>query len=275
MNSRVAIDCIAPRVVSQDADQDFRRLCLEMGRDPDDPWLGQYVAYEWESMRHIAARFFDEQAQPSVFEFGCNIGATAVVLAQLGAKVTAVDIDVRMVEIARANARRYGVDDRITFSVMEDSTRLPYAPETFDHIVCNSVLEYVDSVLLAGVEAELQRVLRVAGLLLVTSTSNRLWPREVHSHSWVSNYLPRGFDRWFGTRERGVFPWQITSGFTELRNEDLEDHCRYYLQAKARMGARRWKVMVLGALATLTRLIRVTPGLLTPSIAVTLRKSGR
>lgn len=265
----------APRVVSPEADAAFRRLCRESGRNPDDPWLGQYVDYEWGHVRYVVEGIVDRQAHPAVFEFGCNVGATAVVLAQLGAMVTAADIDPQIVKLARANARRYGVDDRITITTITDSTRLPYADETFDHIVCNSVLEYVDPDLLREVGRELNRVLQPGGTVLVLSTSNRLWPREVHSRRWISNYLPRALDHWFGARERGVFPWQITGGFDELRNADLEDCCHQYLRAKANMGTGRWKVAVLRAFAALGRIVRVTPGLLTPSIAVTFRKPER
>lgn len=265
----------APRIVSPEADEEFRQLCRDSGRNPDNPWMGRYVDYEWGHVRYVLDGIFDRQEHPAVFEFGCNVGATAVVLAQLGATVTAADIDPQIVELARANARRYGVDDRVTITRIEDSTQLPYADETFDHLVCNSVLEYVDPDELREVERELSRVLRPGGTVLVTGTSNRLWPREVHSQSWISNYLPRAFDRWLGTRERGVFPWQITGGFDGLCNADLDDRCGQYLRSKANMGTGQWKVAVLRALSALGRIVGVTPGLLTPSIAVTLRKPQR
>ena len=275
VNGKAAFGPAAPCVVSPEADAAFRRLCRELGRNPDDPWLGQYVDYEWRHVRYVVEGIVDQHSHPVVFEFGCNVGATAVVLAQLGALVTAADIDPQMVELARVNARRYGVDNRVTIATITDSADLPYADETFDHIVCNSVLEYVDPKLLCDVERELNRVLRPGGTLLVIGTSNRLWPREVHSRSWNSNYLPRALDRWFGARERGVFPWQITGGLDELRNADLEDRCRQYLRAKANMGTTRWRLAILRAFAALGRIVRITPGMLTPSIALTLRKPER
>jgi SAM-dependent methyltransferase len=45
-----------------------------------------------------------------VLEFGCNVGGSAVVLAQLGGQIAALDMDANVVEVARRNARRFGVD---------------------------------------------------------------------------------------------------------------------------------------------------------------------
>lgn len=262
----------APQIVSQSANDAFREKCEELGRDADDPWLDGYVNYEWAHVRFAASSLFAQQARPTVFEFGCNVGATAVVLAKMGAAVTAVDIDSQFVDIARLNAQRYGVDSAVKFASIIDSTELPFANESFDHLVCNSVLEYVSPELLMAVERELGRILRPGGTVLITGTSNRLWPREVHSRRWFSNYVPRVFDRWLGERQRGVFPWQLTGGFGGMQNADLEDHCRHYLWAKQMMGTGRWKIMLLGALAKVGRIAGVTPGLVSPSIAVSLRK---
>jgi SAM-dependent methyltransferase len=261
-----------PAVVDSEADAHFRGLVREIGRDPDDPWIGGYVDYEWAHGRHIY------EAVPgsmigSVLEFGCNYGATAIVLAALGADVTAVDVDETSLRIARANAARYGVGQRIRFVYCADSARLPFTDGMFQSIVCNSVLEYIEPHDLQQVQRELNRVLVPGGLLFVTGTSNRLWPRELHSRRWLVNYLPIFLDRILGVDwQRGVAPWSVRSGFGRYDNIDWTDQGRAYLDARARVSGSVARMALLRSANRLARLLGTSLGLLTPSISVTLRK---
>lgn len=59
--------------------------------------------------------------------------------------------------------------------------RCPSPPACSKPSSCNSVLEYVQLRHLADLLLEIDRVLAPGGVLLVLGTSNRLWPREVHS----------------------------------------------------------------------------------------------
>ena len=61
-----------------------------------------------------------------VLEFGCNKGATSIVLAHYGARVTAVDIDPSSLGMARLNTQRYGIRG-IRFQGIEEGERLPFA----------------------------------------------------------------------------------------------------------------------------------------------------
>jgi SAM-dependent methyltransferase len=86
--------------------------------------------------------------------------------------------------------------------------------------LCNSVLEYVRPDQLAAIVGELRRVLKPGGRLLVTGTSSRLSPKEVHSGRWLVNYLPRRIDSWLGRcRQRGLDPFRlrrlVRDGFTD------------------------------------------------------------
>ena len=132
-----------PAIVDPDADQRFRDLATRLCLDPDARYVGGYVGWEWAHARHV----FDGLVAPvrgePVLEVGCNVGATAIVLAALGAEVTAVDPDARYLELARANAARHGVEERIAFVHVADTTRMPFERGRFDWVTCNSVLEYV------------------------------------------------------------------------------------------------------------------------------------
>lgn len=264
----------APTIVNSEADEAFRRCAIELGEDPDSTWVGHYVEYEWNRCRHVFEHAVDDVAQKRALEFGCNLGATAIVLAHLGAQVTAVDIDDRYVELAKLNAKRYGVDDKIQFHHVTDTRDLPFETRSFDLVSCNSVLEYVPKSLLPAVMREVDRVVARGGLIFVGGTSNRLWPKEQHSGRWLINYLPSSVDRrLFGKSfDRGVFPWKVTRGFGDYTNTDLDHRGEGYLALKARMGASPYKLQVLRAASRALQPLRWSVGLLTPNISVTLRK---
>ena len=115
-----------------------------------------------------------------ILEFGCHIGASAILFSYLGAKVCATDDSADWVALARLNAERYGIDN-IDFAHVADSRRLPFADGQFSLIACNSVLEYVAPAELPAVQRELDRVLAPGGLILLTGSSNRIWPRAAPS----------------------------------------------------------------------------------------------
>ena len=76
---------------------------------------------------------------------------------------------------------------------------LPFAPEAFDIVICNHVIEHVDRP--AALLGEIQRVLRPGGVLYL-ATPNRRWPLEFHTGWFVLHWLPRS---WFNAvlRRRG------------------------------------------------------------------------
>jgi 2-polyprenyl-3-methyl-5-hydroxy-6-metoxy-1,4-benzoquinol methylase len=262
-----------PRVVDERADARFRRLVNSVGKDPDDPWIGGYFDYEWERARHIFETALASLEGAKVLEFGCNYGATSIVLATLGARVVGVDIDDFVVTVARENVARYGMSDRVELVAYEDTSRLSFSNATFDHVVCNGVLEYVGADSLRDVQREIDRVLRPGGLIFVAGTSNRLAPKEIHSGRWLINYLPQAFDAWTANppHQRGVPPWRIRYGFGNYENLDWLDHGRAYLEARRRFQSPR-DHRLLRIAHRCARCLGITFGLLTPSISVRLRK---
>lgn len=268
-------DSLVPVITNKAAAERFRTLAHEYGFNPDNPWVGGYVEYEWGHVRHILEAYENNFSRMHVLEVGCNVGASAIVMAKLGAKVTAIDINENIIFLAKANAEMYGMQGRINFLALSDSTRLPFDPESFDIVNCNSVLEYVPHDILRAVQREIDRVLKLGGRIFVSGTSNRLWPIEMHSQRWLVNYLPRFLDNaLFGNTyiERGVSPRKIRYGFGHYRNLDWEDKGKKFIEAKSRMGVTRDKLRIFNALNILTRLTGLWMGFITPSLTVTLQK---
>lgn len=263
------------QILDPSADEEFSALARDMGLDPEDQWVGRYVDYEWDHGRHIFQSWYPSLTGVRVLEFGCNYGASAIVLAALGADVAAVDVNADYIALAKLNAMRYGMADKIGFVHIPDTTDLPFDLEHFDCVSCNSVLEYIMPDKLHSVQQEIDRVLVPDGLILVTGTSNRLWPREVHSRKWLVNYLPRLCDPILfrsDPPERGVFPWQVVRGFGNYQNADLQDHGSAYLTSRLKIGQSTGKLRILRATNLCLNTVGLTVGMLTPSISVALQK---
>lgn len=64
------------------------------------------MAVEWENVRHLIAAYAGDVAGASLLEFGCNYGASSIVAAALGARVTGIDVEAEAVALARLNAAR-------------------------------------------------------------------------------------------------------------------------------------------------------------------------
>lgn len=264
----------APEIVNREADLRFWALAIKRGLNPHDRWIGGSVDHAWERSRYVFEQLGAPLAGASVLEFGCNVGGTAIVLAAMGATVTAVDVDPGFVELAAANAERYGVK-KIQFHCISNTSPLPFRDEEFDVTVCNSVLEYVPHPSLRRVQQDIDRTLRRGGVILVAGTSNRLWPREIHSGRWLTNYLPRALDgALFGSKppERGVWRWEVGQGFGRYENLDLADCGRAFLAARRARGMGAARYLTLSRVIPILRVFGVWAGLLIPSMSVRLRK---
>lgn len=262
-----------PTICDPAADQQFQLAVREQHPESYE-FEARYVEHE---MAHIG-RLFTMGLCPvegkDVLEFGCNIGATSIVLAHYGARVTAVDIVPEHLEMARLNTKRYG-SEGIRFHLLHEGERLPFPDRAFDIVTCNSVLEYVKPELLPAVQRELDRVLRPEGLLLVWGTSNRLSPVEMHSGEWFNNYLPRSFDRVSGRqRERGVSPWKLRHGFGPDYDDLFSGRAgtHQYIELKRSMGLNDRKLALLRALGAFFAISPVSMPLLLPYATVLLRK---
>ena len=258
----------------READARYRAVASEAGLRSDDFWVSKYVEYELERSRHVFGGELADVRGKSVLEFGCNVGATAVVLAHLGARVKAIDVNPSFVRVAKVNAERYGLADKIEFSHVTTTTKLPFPSQSFDVVSCNSVLEYVPHDELATVLGEIDRVLAPGGTLAILGTSNRLWPKERHSQRWLVNYVPRALDSLLppDARRRGVTPWELRAAFPTYEDAALADRGRALLHARSAMGLRGEDSSAMVAAARVAGAFGVSIGMLLPSIVLLLRK---
>lgn len=94
----------------------------------------------------------------TVLDYGCGHGTAAVVMARLGATVTALDISPGYLREARQRALASKV--RVRF-LQSNGERLPFPDNSFDRIWGNAILHHLD---LDQAGRELKRVLRPNGI---------------------------------------------------------------------------------------------------------------
>ncbi|GEO25714.1 hypothetical protein AAC03nite_14990 [Alicyclobacillus acidoterrestris] len=124
-----------------------------------------------------------------VLDVGCGNGATACALARRwNCQVTALDIRAKMLENTMVKARREGVS---IHAVLASAEELPFPDESFDFIVCESILVFVR---LHKALSEIRRVLKPEGQvvdveMMTLRPVTPEWRAEVHNLYGVQQVL--------------------------------------------------------------------------------------
>lgn len=124
---------------------------------------------------------FGDLAAKDVLEIGCGTGVHARLLAEAGARVTAVDLTPTAVELTRRRIGEHG----LTVDVREaDAQALPFADASFDFVWSWGVVHHSEDT--RRVVAEIARVLRPGGRLALM-----VYHRSSITY-WVQYQLIRG-----------------------------------------------------------------------------------
>ncbi len=131
----------------------------------------------------------------TVLDAGCGEGIIARLLADQGAKVTAIDVSPRLVELARMQ----DIPNRIFYQVHDLSQSLPQYKDSFDVVVSNLVLNDVPDY--KGFAATLGTVTKPGGRL-VLSLNN---PYSAVVRDKMHNY----FDAGTAVLYQGLVRWGV------------------------------------------------------------------
>lgn len=97
----------------------------------------------------------------SILEIGCGTGKNTGFLAQVGARVHALDFSEGMIEKARKKVQA----ENVKFSVADLTQTWPCEERAYDLIVCNLVLEHIEDI--SFIFSEASRVLEPRGRFLI------------------------------------------------------------------------------------------------------------
>jgi ubiquinone/menaquinone biosynthesis C-methylase UbiE len=163
---------------------------------------------------------YDELAGKDVLEIGCGTGVHARLLAEAGARLSAVDLTPTAVELTRKRLELAG----LTADVREaDAEALPYPDASFDFVWSWGVIHHSEST--DKVIAEIARVLRPGGrlaLMVYHRTSITFWLNYVGyrgilrggllrestdelANRWSDGVIARHYRR--GTFAAALAPW--------------------------------------------------------------------
>jgi 2-polyprenyl-6-hydroxyphenyl methylase/3-demethylubiquinone-9 3-methyltransferase len=144
-------------------------------------WLprGEFAMLAWISAARVRHLPPPRGPAPKLLDVACGGGLLAPHLAGRGYSHVGIDLSRRAVE----QASEHGVT-----TVRGYVTSLPFRDESFDVVVAGEILEHVTD--LPAVVAEVCRVLRVGGTLVIDTIANTWWGR--FSSITVAERLPAG-----------------------------------------------------------------------------------
>ena len=151
----------------------------------------------WNPYWHLynAVRELRTEQPQRLLNIGCGKGADALRYAKLGYAVEGIDISPRAVELSRAAAKRYGLNERAHFSV-QPAESLSFPDGHFDVVVGINALHHMDT---TSVIAETSRVLKPGGAAIFKEPLATPWrDRILHSppFTWLvpkgTKSLPKG-----------------------------------------------------------------------------------
>lgn len=120
--------------------------------------------------RRRAVRLMQDVDHAKILDIATGTGDLAILMADMldGADITGVDLSEGMIEVGRRKVAERNLSERIHFAAA-DCLSLPFADNSFDCITCAYGVRNFEN--LAAGYAEMQRVLRPGGLLVIVELS--------------------------------------------------------------------------------------------------------
>lgn len=195
------------------------------------------------NMNRVLADRVSIQPGERVLDAGCGVGGSSLWLAaERNAEVVGITLAARQVVMARSNAARRGLTDRVRFEVA-DFTATPFPEASFD------VVWAVESLCHAPQKAafyqEAARLLRPGGRVVVADFVRAARPLDLTGerllHEWLVGWAVPDIDTAVEHLEH-----LAAAGFTEPRLDDVTVHTHPSLRRLYRMAYWTYPLAVLG-----------------------------
>lgn len=112
-------------------------------------------------LRLLGERMFPPEKNMKILDVGCGTGVHLDIYRRSGCELYGIDSSPSMLDVARS---RLGEDAELRLG---DATKMPYESNTFDLIICMLVLHEMDQRMRMSVIAEMKRVLKTEGRILL------------------------------------------------------------------------------------------------------------
>jgi 2-polyprenyl-3-methyl-5-hydroxy-6-metoxy-1,4-benzoquinol methylase len=157
----------------------------------------------------------DQFSGKRILDFGCGSGASSMILRRMfpDAEIVGVELEEKLLAIARARARYYEVDGEVKFLTSRDENNLPDGIGEFDYIIMSAVYEHLLPAERINLLPLLWGHLKWDGILFLNQTPYRWFPVEIHTTSGLPliNYLPDPvalvYARYFSRRKLQKNDW--------------------------------------------------------------------
>lgn len=129
-------------------------------------------------------------ADAAVLDVGCGAGLLSEAMAQVGARVTAIDLAPNLLKVARLHGLETGIKVDYRETAVEDLAEA--SPAAFDAVTCMEMLEHVPDP--ASIIQACARLLKPGGRLFV-STLNRTpaaFALAIVGAEYIARVLPKG-----------------------------------------------------------------------------------
>jgi ubiquinone/menaquinone biosynthesis C-methylase UbiE len=173
------------------------------------------VANTYDTQRRVEI-VFDELlaaenlAGLSVLDVGCGTGWFSARASARGARVTSLDIGIRLLALTRSRCT--------TRPVAGDACALPFGTASFDVVISSECIEHTLDP--AGAVREIHRVTRPGGLLLVT-TPNRVWHFAATFGTWIGLRPYEGYEHWLAWGDMRRVLGELRARVVEMRGFHL------------------------------------------------------
>jgi 2-polyprenyl-6-hydroxyphenyl methylase/3-demethylubiquinone-9 3-methyltransferase len=164
--------------------------------DLAEQWERRYLKKSFSIRKDVLSECLDPKnlTGSSWLDAGCGSGTLARLLAERGCRVLGIDASSEMVEVARKIPDSNGFHGQVAFELVDNLDRLQFSDNSFDGVLCSSVLEYLadpDRCL-----AEFARVLRPSGVLIVSVPNRQSFTRRLQL---ICHSLGKALGKnWFG-----------------------------------------------------------------------------
>lgn len=127
--------------------------------------------------------FIPRESHPSLLDLACETGAHSIEMAARGYRVTGIDVDPKVVQVAQRNAERRGVDVRFIEADLRDLNRID---DRFDGIILFwRSFGFFDDTTQIRIFSALRQLLRPEGRLILDLYNRLHFTKGVEPHRYL------------------------------------------------------------------------------------------